>query len=281
MASKPVLGYEVHLANYGWKQGVVFDGMATGTVGLSLSMQAIRVYGLPPGFQYRAHVGNRGWLDWVGPSEIAGTVGQSLGLQALQFRYQNPKPGQPLPLVYGHVHVGFEGWHATMSAMEPNFLGTVGRGHDIQAIQLCLAQPKSPAISPALAAAVVQSPPDALAAAKEIFSDVACIASLGGIAVACAESGGVACLGAERVLTLISCTLAAGGLGSLIPGEEDHAPTPGVPTIGPQNPPPPEWLPGGTSGPFEPAPGNEHGDDDHGDDEHGDDDHGGDDHGNG
>ncbi len=47
------LSYEVHLGFLGWKQGVVYDGMATGTTGFGLRIEAIRVYNIPRFMQYR------------------------------------------------------------------------------------------------------------------------------------------------------------------------------------------------------------------------------------
>ena len=84
--AQTLIGYEVHLGGYGWAQGVVYDGMATGTTGHAIQMECVKVYNLPPGIEYRAHVDGLGWLDWVSSGAEAGTTGQGRNLQALQFR---------------------------------------------------------------------------------------------------------------------------------------------------------------------------------------------------
>ena len=42
-----------------------------------------------PSIYYQAHVSNSGWLEYVGDSETAGTVGESLALQAFQLGLDN------------------------------------------------------------------------------------------------------------------------------------------------------------------------------------------------
>ena len=129
--------YQVCLARLGWRQGIVSNGMVAGTVGLSLQMEAIIVYNLPTNFQYRVHLANQGWLNWVDQGKIAGTVGQCRRLEALQFRDSGLAVDMSL-VVIGKAHVQNQGWQNISSAMEPNFLGTIGQSLRMEAIQLRL-----------------------------------------------------------------------------------------------------------------------------------------------
>lgn len=138
MTANETIRYQVHLAKYGWRQMPVSNGIATGTVGHSLQIEAIIVYNLPTGFQYRAHVAERGWLDWVNSGEIAGTIGQSRQLEALQFRDPLGLAANITSVVMGRAHIRYKGWQDIGSAMEPNFLGTTGQALRMEAIQLWL-----------------------------------------------------------------------------------------------------------------------------------------------
>ena len=228
-----ILGYQVHIANVGWAQGYVYDGMGAGTTGQSLSVQAIIINGLPPTFQYRAHVGNIGWMDWVNPGEVAGTVGRGLGLQALQFRNTT---GDQVPLIIGRAHVGFIGWMPVMSGMEPDFFGTTGRGLDIQAIQLLLVLPNEAPTRAFLseAQAEVLQPgfdaaapglPNPIAMGVVAFGAVACGASINNAGVVCAGLGAPGCLAAGIVCAAACTTMVLGGM-LLVPAP---APVPAPP----------------------------------------------------
>lgn len=138
MTANKSIHYQVHLAKYGWSQFPVFAGMVAGTVAHSLQMEAIIVYNLPSGFQYRAHVADLGWLNWVSQGEIAGTTGQSRQLEALQFRDSLGIAQNITSVVIGRAHVHYKGWQDISSAMEPKFLGTIGQSLRMEAIQLWL-----------------------------------------------------------------------------------------------------------------------------------------------
>lgn len=138
MTANNTIQYQVHLAKYGWRQSPVFDGMVAGTVAHSLQIEAIIIYNLPTGFQYRAHVANLGWLDWVSQGEIAGTTRQSRQLEALQFKGSLGIAENINSVVMGRAHIQYKGWQDISSAMEPNFLGTIGQSLRMEAIQLWL-----------------------------------------------------------------------------------------------------------------------------------------------
>jgi uncharacterized repeat protein (TIGR02543 family) len=88
--------YEAHVQNIGWQKAVSNSAVA-GTSGKSLRVEAVKITlsGLD-GYevQYRAFVQGKGWLGWqttvngtgIGAGAIAGTVGQSRRLEALEVR---------------------------------------------------------------------------------------------------------------------------------------------------------------------------------------------------
>jgi len=134
-----IIGYEVHMGGFGWRQGVVYDGMGAGATGHNVRIEAIIVTGLPVGFQYRAHVAGVGWLSWLNQGEVAGTTGESRPLEALQFRWTGPNaaPGA----VWGRSYVARKGWLGVTAGMDPGYFGTTGQSLQMEAIQLWLVGP--------------------------------------------------------------------------------------------------------------------------------------------
>jgi hypothetical protein len=202
---KKTLGYEVYLGNYGWNQGPVYDGMAAGTVGCSVRIEAVKVYGLPAGWQYRAHVQRNGWLDWVNEGGVAGTTGQALRLEALEFRSTDTSN---LTRIYGRGHVQHVGWQPMA---ELGMIGTTGQSLRLEALQLWLVVPvgsftpevvgalktslagKLGAGGLALTAADSAGGPPPIAAIDLVKDAAWCLASLGWVGTACAETGGFGC----------------------------------------------------------------------------------------
>ena len=90
------LAYSVHVQDVGWMTAVS-EGQTAGTTGQGLRLEAIRIWKTGTAassvtYQYRVHVQNQGWGSWVtaGTSEadapVAGTEGQGLRIEAIQFR---------------------------------------------------------------------------------------------------------------------------------------------------------------------------------------------------
>ena len=54
-------------------------------------MEAIQLKSTMPKikFRYRVHVQNIGWMPWVNDGEVAGTVGQSRRIEAVEIRVMN------------------------------------------------------------------------------------------------------------------------------------------------------------------------------------------------
>ena len=58
--------------------------------------------------EYRVHVQSKGWMDWVKNGEIAGTVGESLRIEAVQIRLTG-ELAEHYGLLY-QTHVATFGW---------------------------------------------------------------------------------------------------------------------------------------------------------------------------
>ena len=208
-----VLGYEVHLAGYGWKQGIVYDGMGTGTTGHAIAIEAFKVYGMPPGMQVRAHVAGKGWLPWVGNGQVAGTTREARRLEALQFQFEGQAP---VPMIGGRAHCAGIGWQPYDFAMTPKFFGTVGQRRQMEAIQMCLFAPMlkleefdlgkmRPLFRDTRSDPPFTAMPNGWESVKSAMKGVACIASVGFAGAICVETAGLTCA-LEGMLTASACT---------------------------------------------------------------------------
>ncbi len=145
------IGYKTHIQNQGWG-AVVYDGATSGTVGLSLRMEALTVEFFDKttenvGVEYRSHVQNIGWMDWVADGEISGTVGESLRLEAIQIRLTGDD-AKRYELLY-RIHVENIGWQPYKKNDE--IAGTVGvalRAEAIEIVVLKRPTPPKPPIDP-------------------------------------------------------------------------------------------------------------------------------------
>ncbi len=102
--------YETHVENVGWL-APVSDGQLSGTVGRSLSIEAIKIYfnnieGL--GVRYATYIENSGWQDWVADGAISGTVAQSLRMEAIKIELTGVNA--ELYSIQYRVHVQDDGW---------------------------------------------------------------------------------------------------------------------------------------------------------------------------
>jgi len=210
-----IIGYEVHLGGFGWHQGFVYDGMGAGTIGHAVRIEAIVVTGLPPGFQYRAHVAGPGWLSWLNPGEVAGTTGESRALEALQFRWTGPNgaPGE----VWGRAYVAQKGWLDVTSGMNSDYFGTTGQSLQMEAIQLWFVVPqdgrtgrglvsRTPAFTEIIADSQKRqqylNPAAMIGTAAETK---ACMASLGTSRAVCLGTEGLRCL-SDGAAVVTACT---------------------------------------------------------------------------
>lgn len=98
--------YKAHVQDIDWQNYVTSPYGVAGTVGQSRRMEAIRIYGpryenpnytvtfndaapsttARPYIYYRVHQDSYGWESWVSENDIAGVVGASKRLEAIQIR---------------------------------------------------------------------------------------------------------------------------------------------------------------------------------------------------
>lgn len=80
--------------------------------------------------EYKVHVQNIGWQDWVKDGELAGTTGKGLRIEAIKIRLVN---SEQYSVVYNaHVQdIGWQGW-----ANDGETAGTTGKNLRIEAIQI-------------------------------------------------------------------------------------------------------------------------------------------------
>ena len=98
----------------------------------AMKMQISGIDGL--GIEYRAHVADDGWQDYVADGEQAGTTGQSKAIQAVQIRLTGEKKDE-YQILY-RAHVANDGWQNYVTTDE--IAGTTGESKDLQAIQIVL-----------------------------------------------------------------------------------------------------------------------------------------------
>lgn len=148
-ASKYDIYYRIHAADYGWL-GWAKNDAAAGTVGLSKQAEAIQVklvakgsFDAPaqdhaaliqlPGFSAKANCSGLGWKAAVGSGEIAGTVGQSRAIEAMQLSLSDSSMSGGISY---SAHVSNIGWQSAVSDGATS--GTVGQGQQIQAVKINL-----------------------------------------------------------------------------------------------------------------------------------------------
>jgi len=107
-----------HIQNLGWQDGE----QTIGTVGQSLRLEAVKID--LQGVEYRAHVQDIGWLDWVASGEVAGTTGESRRMEAIQIVG---------PVQY-RAHVQDIGWMDWVNSGET--AGTTGQSKRLEAIEI-------------------------------------------------------------------------------------------------------------------------------------------------
>ena len=134
--------YRAHVSDIGWQENV-FTGEVAGTTGRNKNMEAFKMwlsnmsgesYGddYKGGIEYRAHVSDVGWQNWVSDNEVAGTTGQGKKMEALQIRLTGEM--QKYCDIYYRAHVANFGWLGW--AKNGEIAGTTGYSYGLQAIQV-------------------------------------------------------------------------------------------------------------------------------------------------
>ena len=154
-ASQYDIFYRVHVQDFGWLDWAD-NGTAAGSQGYARYIEAIQIAVLPkwssaPGktdtpfqvnaadIQYRAHVQEIGWQEFVGNGTLAGTVGRNLPVEALQIGVKNTKG---LGIKYS-VHVREIGWQDYVK--DGQTAGTTGRALPVEALKIELTGEKASA----------------------------------------------------------------------------------------------------------------------------------------
>ena len=140
--------YCLHCQNYGWL-GWAKNGEESGTAGMALRVEAIRIQLLPKGssapeklgnytqtymfspeLYYSSYVQGRGWQKEVKKNNLSGTSGESLRLEGFKIRVSGEKN---LGVRYkGHVqNVGWMDW-----VKDGAECGQPGKNRRIEALQL-------------------------------------------------------------------------------------------------------------------------------------------------
>jgi uncharacterized protein YjdB len=78
--------------SFGWEAAAHYDGLTSGTTGLSKRLEAITVEKGPKlekmrgDIEYRVHCQTYGWMDWVKNGELAGTEGEAKRLEGIEIK---------------------------------------------------------------------------------------------------------------------------------------------------------------------------------------------------
>ena len=147
LAEKYDIYYRLHVEQIGWL-GWAKNGAVAGSTGLSIESQAVQVRLVKknesfdtvrdatvkrPTITYQAYCQYKGWLDTVGENAIAGTIAQSLRLEALKLNIS----GHNLKgTIQYRAHVAQYGWQDWRSSGE--IVGTTGQSRAIEAVQIQL-----------------------------------------------------------------------------------------------------------------------------------------------
>jgi len=146
-SSKYDICYRMYVEKYGWL-GWAKDGESSGSVGIALQAQAIQIKLSEkgentdtdniacltnPSLTYKAHVQDVYWQSRVGEGEIAGTMGQSLRLEALKINLSDFDGNAAIQY---KAHVSDIGWQSWVSSGE--VAGTEGKEKPIEAIRIKL-----------------------------------------------------------------------------------------------------------------------------------------------
>ncbi|MCL2079139.1 MAG: hypothetical protein FWH17_04755 [Oscillospiraceae bacterium] len=127
------ISYSMHLQHLGW-QPYVSNGATSGTSGLALSSEAIKIKlnNVQGDVVYKTHVQKAGWTDERMNDAVSGTTGQALRMEAIQISLRGDVSKEYD--VYYKAHVSGYGWLAWVK--NGATAGTVGEGRKLEAIQI-------------------------------------------------------------------------------------------------------------------------------------------------
>jgi uncharacterized protein YjdB len=93
------------------------------------------------GIEYRTHVQDYGWMDWVGNNALSGTSGQSRRLEAIEIRLTGA--AADTYDIYYRVHAQNFGWMGW--AKNGESAGTAGYSYRLEAVEIVLIPKGDPA----------------------------------------------------------------------------------------------------------------------------------------
>jgi len=134
------IAYMTQIQDIGWESDYKLDGEASGTVGQSKRLETIRIKVNPElgsgDIQYKTHVQDIGWMDYVGSDQQSGTVGQCKRLEAIQIKLTGELADKYD--VYYCVHAQNFGWMGW--AKNDEQAGTAGYAYRLEGIKIQLVE---------------------------------------------------------------------------------------------------------------------------------------------
>ena len=146
------ISVQSHIAGIGWESQPVGNGQASGTIGQSRALEAIKVslsstYSDSYDIWYRVHSANVGWLGWASNGGPAGTQGYGCQIEAIQIKVL-PKNDQDAPTrgeafrdrtqeppsVSYRAHVSNVGWMSVVANGKTS--GIIDSGNAIESLSL-------------------------------------------------------------------------------------------------------------------------------------------------
>ena len=112
-----------------WFGGIISDGWPD--LSTVLSSNRVANEGTDLDISYQTHVQHYGWLGWVNGSEMSGTAGYSLRMEALQMKLSGNLTG-----IEYRTHVQGNGW--TSYVRDGAISGTTGESKRVEAMQVRL-----------------------------------------------------------------------------------------------------------------------------------------------
>lgn len=129
----PDVSYKSHISGIGWESTFTSNGSISGTTGQSRRIEALRV-SLPNsedlGIEYRSHVQNEGWQDWVSNGAVSGTTGKGLQIEAVELKLTGDRSASYD--LYYRVHASNFGWLGWAS--NGSTAGTTGWSYAVEAM---------------------------------------------------------------------------------------------------------------------------------------------------
>ena len=94
--------YRSYIHSLGWESDYKTSNEISGTTGKALPLEAIQVrltgeLGRFYEAQYRTHISNIGWTDWVKDDEISGKAGGSQKIEGIQIKLTKKEVPDPEP----------------------------------------------------------------------------------------------------------------------------------------------------------------------------------------